>query len=155
MNIGAKRFPKAKKCKEFFSQLTMALSDSYELLPSCNKDYSLYLCQKGTCHEVTYCGKPEESFRLADHWNWYSNTRKCPDPNYVQCFNVNLPKAKKREKDGYASIPRVADCVAFFKNGVYHTIYGEYFDFKTKTWAWKEATIDEVLKELDLISALS
>lgn len=134
MTITEKRIEQGQKCREFFLKLISALVETHELLPSCNNDASLYLCPKGTCDEVTYYGKPEGSFRVSDHWNWYSSTKRCNDPKYIQCLNRDLPKAHKREKEGLATKPIMADCVAIFKDGKYHTVYGEFYDPQNRKW---------------------
>ena len=93
---------KNTKCKIFFELLTNALKDRYEVLGSCNNDISAYLCPVGTSSEVTYYSKPERSFRISDHWNWYANTNKCPDSKYIQCYCRELPWARKRPAEGKA-----------------------------------------------------
>lgn len=67
MTINEKNY----NCEKFFEALCDMLSDRYEMLKSCNRDMSAYLCPIGTTSEVTYYSKPEGSFRISDHWNWY------------------------------------------------------------------------------------
>lgn len=145
--ITEKRNEQTRKCREFFKELTEALSETHEILPSCNHDISMYLCRKGTLEEVTYCSKPEDSFRVSDHWQWYANLMKCPDPHYIQCYSRELPRAKNREKEGYAGKPIIADCVAFFKDGIYHIVYGEYWNKKKRQWEWRDNTVEDVIAE--------
>lgn len=72
---------KKEKLDELWKQLCNAYSD-YSEMGSCNKDYSRYLVPNGTESEVTYHGKPLNSFRISDHWNWIS-PRKAPGE--IQC----------------------------------------------------------------------
>ena len=139
---------KIMKCQEMFDNISMTLCETYEEMGSCNKDISAYLVPIGTTDEVTYHSKPELSFRISDHWNWYSNTKKCPDAKYIQCYCDELPYAKRRLAYGKASTPIFAICVCLFKNNKYHVVYGEYYDRKTKTWHWRENNIENILAEL-------
>lgn len=141
---------KQNKCKSFFETLVGMLGDRYERLSSCNKDISEYLCPVGTSGEVTYNGKPEESFRISDHWNWYANTNKCSNPKYIQCYCVDLPWAHRRSAENKAGRPIMASCVCVFRNDKYHVIYGEKFNRKTKQWGWIESSPEEVLHTLEI-----
>ena len=141
---------KNEKCKEFFDSLVDMLGDKYEVLNSCNKDMSAYLCPNGTSSEVTYYSKPEESFRISDHWNWYANTNKCSDSRYIQCYCVDLPWARRRSEPNKAGKPIMASSVCVFRNNKYHVIYGEYFDRKTKTWSWIDSSPEKALSELKI-----
>lgn len=136
---------KNNKCVEFFNTLSDMLGNRYERLASCNKDISAYLCPAGTSSEVTYHSKPEGSFRVSDHWNWYANTKKCPDSKYVQCYCAELPWAHRRPEPDKAGKPIMASCVCIYRFGRYHVVYGEYFDRKTKTWHWKERSPEQVI----------
>ena len=136
---------KNDKCKSFFDTLVSALSDTYEVLESCNKDISAYLCPVGTTKEVTYHSKPEYSLRISDHWNWYANIKKCSDPKYIQCYCVDLPWAHKRPLEGTAGTPIKASSVCIFVDGKYRVIYGESYNRKTKTWSWIENDVNEIL----------
>lgn len=118
-------------CKKFFEELSEKLKDTHVVVKSCNADESAYLIPKGTEDQITYYGKPDCSFRISDHWNWYSNTKKCNDPNYIQCMNVDLNvMAKNRKGPGLASDPYWAWCVGIYfeKDGVYHTMVGEFYN---------------------------
>lgn len=127
---------KNEKCVVFFNALSDLLESCYERLASCNQDISAYLCPVGTSSEVTYYSKPEESFRISDHWNWYANTKKCSNPKFIQCYCANLPWARRRPEPEKAGKPIMASCVCLFRNGEYHVVYGECYDRKTKTWTW-------------------
>lgn len=129
------------KCEEFFKCLTNLLGDDYEVLESCNKDFSKYLVPKGKTNEVTYYGKPELSLRISDHWNWYSNINKCSDENYIQCYSPDILEPREREEEGKSTKPRKAISVALFINGQYHIVYGEYFNKETQEWSWKENNV--------------
>lgn len=135
---------KRDKCVVFFDALCDILSDQYEKLASCNKDISAYLCPNGTTDEVTYHSKPELSFRVSDHWNWYSNINKCSDPRYIQCYCAKLPWARRRPEEGKAGKPIMASCVCIFKDGEYHVVFGELFDRKTKSWSWVDNSPEQV-----------
>ena len=141
---------KNDKCKVFFDALVNMLGDRYERISSCNQDASEYLCPVGTSEEISYYGKPEESFRISNHWNWYANTNKCSDPRRIQCFCVDLPWAHHRMKAGKAGKPIMANCVCVYRNGKYHVIYGECFDKKTKTWSWIDNSPEMALSELKI-----
>ena len=143
-------------CIEFFNQLSEILvkSGAYEVIKSCNQDLSAYLIPKGTISDLSYSNKPAKSFRVSDHWNWYSNLKKNPDPHYIQCYSVDLPRAKKRNEPGKASTPIQAAQVGYFdEDNKYHAVFGEIFDRKTKTWDWLEADPEDVLNWLGLIPA--
>ena len=138
------RDEKQAKCVAFYEALTNELKDTYEVIPSCNNDISSYLCPNGTTGEISYSGKPEMSFRISDHWNWYSNVRKCRDESYVQCFCPDLPHARDRIAPGKASTPIRAVCVCLFRNGEYHVVYGETFNPEDHSWGWVESDPAEV-----------
>lgn len=130
---------KIDRCSKFFDALSNILSGTYEVIASCNQDLSRYLVPNGTSDEITYSSKPDLSFRISDHWNWYANLKKCPNPNYIQCFSVNIPKPAKRKDYGKASEPREGIQVAVIgKDGKYHAVYGESYDRKLKHWFWLE-----------------
>ena len=132
------------KCSEVFSELAKILSDQYEILESCNKDFSKYLCLKGTTGEVSYEGKPEKSFRISDHWNWYSNVKKCPDMSIIQCYASNIPEPREREGEG-ATKPRKAISIGFYENGQYKIVYGEFYNKETEEWSWMENDISDLV----------
>ena len=126
-----------------------SLKDKYEVVASCNNDMSAYLVPIGTEDQITYYGKPDKSFRISDHWNWYANIKKCKHEWYVQCQSENMPKAMKREDD-YATKPRYGYQVAVFseRDHKYRAVFGEVFDKKTGTWDWLETKPEEVIKNL-------
>lgn len=138
------RNEKIQKCQKFFAELAELLKDSYEQMSSCNDDISSYLVPFGTKVEVTYHSKPERSFRISDHWNWYANTKKCSDPFYVQCYSVDMPWARQRQNIGKPSLPRNGVQVAVIINGKYHCVYGEKFDRRTKKWYWIDSSPAEI-----------
>lgn len=145
---------KLKACIEFFNQLAELLlkKGTYEIVGSCNKDTSVYLIPNGTIGDLSYSSKPAKSFRVSDHWNWYSNLKKNPNPHYIQCYSVDLPRAKKREDPERASHPIQAAQVGYFdEDNKYHAVYGEVFDRKTKTWSWLFADPEDVIAGLGLV----
>lgn len=137
---------KWKACEQFFMDLCEAAKDKYELVGSCNQDNTLYLIPKGTEDQITYHSKPEYSFRLSDHWNWYANVKKCEDEWYVQCMSYDLPRPKNRRNEGMASDPILATCVALTKKGGhYKVIFGEKFNRKKKKWNWIENDLKDII----------
>ncbi|MBP5594167.1 MAG: hypothetical protein J6Y02_02205 [Pseudobutyrivibrio sp.] len=143
-------FDKFLACKNFFAKLSKLLEKTYTTVGSCNQDSSVYLVPAGTESEITYYSKPSRSFRISDHWNWYSNINKCSNPNYIQCLSVDVPYPRKREIPGKATKPRVAFQVAMIGNdGKYHAVYGEVFNRNTKTWSWLENTPERILEIME------
>lgn len=134
------RNEKYEKCKDYFDRLANKLSETHIVVGSCNQDKSAYLVPKGTEAEITYHSKPINSYRISDHWNWKTNVRKNPDDKYIQCYTQDMPWTKKREAPGKASKPIWGIAVCYFDemDHMYHVIYGEKFDRKTRTWSWVE-----------------
>lgn len=141
--------PKMKKCRIFFEGLAALLHDTYDVVGSCNKDMSVYLIPKGTLSELSYYGKPEKSFRISDHWNWYSSVRKCSDESYVQCLSVDVPEVLSRTEPGKPTEARQAIQVSIYENGCYHAVYGDVFDAKTKEWKWIENDPANVVRNMN------
>ena len=141
------RQEKIDQCVAFFRELSDLLKDSYEIVPSCNADISQYLIPKGSIDKLSYSSKPERSFRISDHWNWFANLKKNADPHYIQCYSVDAPRAKKRVNQTGASKPVDAIQVGYFDpdDHRYHAVFGEVFDRKTKTWEWLEADPQNLL----------
>lgn len=149
MAIKMTKEEKILACASFYGELCERLEESHEVVGSCNNDISSYLIPKGTIEDLSYYGKPADSFRMSDHWNWFSSTRKCKDEHYVQCHSYDIPWQFKRYEPGKASKPRTAICVAYYgKDNNYHVIFGEKFDRRTKTWTFVTPTVDEVMKRL-------
>lgn len=138
---------KRESCIEFMNKLAMELKDQYEFVGSCNKDVSAYLIPNGTISELSYYGKPKLSFRVSDHWNWFSNVKKCKDRYHVQCHSVDMPRPRCRLHDDEGPTkPRIGWQVAIFGNdGRYHHVFGERFDRENHAWVWEEKQISEVL----------
>ena len=135
------------KCTYFFNRLAKELGDSYEVVGSCNKDSSVYLVPKGTKNQISYYSKPAMSFRVSDHWNWYSNTKKCKNESYVQCYSTDLPRPHKRPEKGKASKPIFAAQVAMIgPDGNYHHVYGDKFN--GIEWRWVETGVDDIIAQL-------
>lgn len=143
------RIAQQEKCVAFFKELTAALSDSHVRFGSCNNDCSAYLIPIGTESQVTYHSKPNNSFRVSDHWNWYANVKKCPKEHYIQCYTRDMPWTKPRIEPGKPSKPIYGSAVAYFnKDGLYEVVYGEKFDRKTRTWCWVENSIEDVIAKM-------
>ena len=140
---------KIQKCEEYFMILSELLSETHEVVGSCNKDISKYLIPKGTASELTYYSKPKNSVRISDHWNWYANLNKCNIPWYIQCLSVDIPRASNRLGCGKASKPKHGIQVCIFgKDNKYHAVYGEVYNRKTRTWEWAESDPIEIAKLL-------
>ena len=131
-------FKKKKElCVNYFDRLCKKLEGTHVLVASCNNDCSMYLVPKGSESQITYSSKPINSYRFSDHWNWYANVKKCPDENYIQCLNIDLPRAKPRNAEGKASKPVFGICVAYFDaDSKYHHVYGEKFNRSTREWCF-------------------
>lgn len=138
---------KIEKCRNFLAELENILNDRYELVRSCNKDISCYLIPSGTQSEISYYGKPKKSFRFSDHWNWFSNHKKCAIDSYVQCYSCDIPKPNKRKAPGKASEPIYGIQVAAMGiDGNYHCVFGDKYNQKSKKWTWIESRPDEIAK---------
>jgi len=136
------------RCKAYYNSLAQLCEDGYVRIGSCNKGFSSYLIPFGTDDQLSYYGKPELSFRLSDHWNWYSNLKKCKDESLIQCCCVCLPGPSDRIEEGKASRAVKACCVAFYYKGAYYTVYGELFDAVKKEWYWLETKPRDVFSLL-------
>lgn len=133
-------------CVAFFNELSGLLSETHETIGSCNHDNSVYLVPNGTSDQITYYGKPRKSFRMSDHWSWYSNLKKCDKEHYIQCLSVDLPYANKRPSPGKPSKPIFGIQVCILGNDrKYHCVFGEKYDRKTKKWTWINANPIEVV----------
>lgn len=142
---------KIRACEAFLLALAEELKDDYELVAAFEnrkKGSDKYLVPKGTEEQITYYGKPNDSFRCSTHWNWRETLEKCNKENYIQCLNVNLPFAKKRKAEGEPSDPILAEQVAILgKDGKYHAVFGEIYDRKTREWQWLNADPKEVAQQ--------
>ena len=147
---GQEEKSKLDLCYEFFNKLAELLKDQYEVVPSSIKDLSRYLVPKGTAGEITYHGKPELSFRVSDHWSWYSNLEKCPDEKYIQCYSMDMPVPRPRVNPGEGTNAIRGYQVCIQQNGRYHHVYGDKFDRKTHRWGWVEVSPEIVVRELGL-----
>ena len=139
-------------CNNFIDELAKLLGDKYEIIASCNKDLSRYLIPVGTRDKITYYGKPVLSFRISDHWSWFSNLKKCSVRNYIQCYSRDMPVPKARpvgQDCATKPIRGIQVCVQM-KDGMYHHVYGEKYDRKTHTWSWVENDPKTVLAALGL-----
>ena len=137
---------KKMACLDFFKQLAKELKE-YEIIGSCNNDDSMYLIPNGTSDQISYYGKPALSFRISDHWNWLSNTKKCSDRYHVQCHSVDMPRNRCRmHDDEKATKPRYGWQIAFYDtDGLYHHVFGEKFDRWNHEWTWECSSIEDVL----------
>jgi hypothetical protein len=143
-----------KLCKQFFEELSEKLKNTHVVVRSCNQDESAYLVPIGTEDQITYHGKPDYSFRISDHWNWYSNVKKNPDPYYVQCENVDLMPARMREAIGRASIPIWAWTVAYYgPDCKYHTMIGEFFNTEKGKWDWVDCNLEDFDEWINALKA--
>lgn len=119
---------KKEYCRKYFLKLAEELKGTHELVTSCNGDCSLYLIPIGTIDQLTYYGKPMDSYRFSDHWNWYANVNKCKNERHVQCHNIDLRRPAKRI-NSKATKPRYNVCVAYYgTDHKYHTLIGDKYD---------------------------
>lgn len=138
------------KCKKFFDGLAEHMGDGYVVVESCNGDRSAYLVPIYEEDQITYHSKPTFSYRISDHWNWKTSFKKNPDEHYIQCYSKDFPWCKKRNAPGKASNPILACSVCFYgPDNLYHVIYGQKFDRKTKTWSWVECDPKNVVINID------
>lgn len=149
----SKRFESRVECMCFFDKLAELLKPhGYRIVESCNKSSvfpSMYLIPEGTESELSYYGKPILSFRLSEHWNWYSSLKKCEDPWRIQCFNRDIPWARKRKSPTSASEPLFGWQVAFYgPDKEYHHVFGSKFDRKTRTWSFERTKAEDIVKML-------
>lgn len=139
---------KTKAVLNWYSDLCSLLKETHENIHSCNNDISAYLIPRGTIADLSYYGKPANSFRVSDHWNWYSSLHKCDRENYIQCYSVNAPWARKRPAPGKASKPVRAIQVCYFgADKKYHVVYGECWNRKTRSFEWIESYPGEVIRK--------
>lgn len=142
------RREKYKACIEYFNKLSETFAD-YEVIRSNNNDNSIYLIPNGTVKQLSYHSKPAMSFRCSDHWNWYASLKKCSDEHYIQCFSVDMPYPRKRTAPGLHSKSIFGISVMYADmSGVYHCVYGEKYDKKTKSFVWIETPIETVMKRI-------
>ena len=119
---------KYRYCLQVFMKLAEDLKDTHEIIGSCNKDRSIYLIPKGSIDDLSYYGKPVDSYRISDHWNWYASITRCSDEGRIQCHNVDLKYPQDRI-DGRATRPVSGVCIAYYDiDGKYHTVFGELYD---------------------------
>ncbi len=143
---------KFAKCERFFEELCEELKDTHEVyICEKGKSASSYLVPKGTIDQITVYGKPDNSFRIADRWNWYMNMKKCHDEWLVQCLNTDLPFTADRN-GGFGSSKggrQVRAVQVGYKNGdAYTCVYGAKYDRKNKKWYWIEADPHEVALQI-------
>lgn len=152
--IQTARGNKLSRCNEFLTELTDILKESYVLCGSCNKDASRYLVPNGTETQISYYGKPVNSFRLSDHWNWYAGLRKCSDPNYIQCESVDMPKARERKEAGKGTDAIIGVQVAVqLEDGKYHHIFGDKWNPRKHAFEWEENNALDILKKYNIQTA--
>jgi hypothetical protein len=141
-----------QRCKSFFDELAFHLKRNYISVHSCNKDNSYYLVEIGTENQISYYGKPDKSFRVSDHWNWYSSVKRCTKLDEVQCWSIDIESPIARNFDGpnKSTRPRKICQVAYYtkEDGKYHVIYGNMWNPKTRRYKWIEADPKKVIAEL-------
>lgn len=136
------------KCINFFNEVAEDLMDTHVTVHSKSKKWpSMCLVRNGEQKQVTYYGKPVNSLRVAPNWNWRAGLDRCSNPGYIQCVTPDLPFAKKRsaEHPEWSTLPILGNMVGYFDtDNKYHCVYGEKYDFETKTWTWVEADPKDV-----------
>ncbi len=105
-------------CKDFFLKLVSEKSETHEVVASCNKDRSMYLIPKGTIDQLSYKGKPVDSYRLGDHWHWYANLKNAPQET-IQCkvHGMPAPAPRKGEQQDKAGEALWFSAVAYTRDG--------------------------------------
>lgn len=145
-----------KVCRKFFDRLAELLKDKYEVVGSCNQDLSAYLVPKGTKDQISYYGKPDRSFRVSDHWTWYSNLKKCSNPNEIQCYSNGTPPPCPRDPENpeCATSAHQACQVAIYNGRTkqYMVVYGEMWDKNQNRWVWNENIPERVAEWLNTIN---
>lgn len=132
---------KKELCRKYWNDLCELLKENHEVVASCNADETCYLIPKGTIDKLSYNGKPVDSYRYSDHWNWYANIAKCADEKHVQCECIDMPRAKARPAYGKPSKPIIGICVAYYgQDHVYHHVFGEKFNRTAKQWSFETDT---------------
>lgn len=91
----------------------------YVLVHSCNKDETVYLVPAGTEDQISYSGKPENSYRLSGHWHW-----KSPKGPGIQCPLEGMPDPGEPNEDGFAPSQCNEYIIAKYEGGLYRR-----FDF--------------------------
>lgn len=140
-------------CNQFIDKLAELLGDKYEMVASCNRDLSRYLIPAGTKDQITYYGKPANSFRVSDHWSWFSSLKKCSVRNYIQCYSRDLPVPKARPRnnpDGATKAVRGTQVAVQTEDGTYRCVFGDKYDRTRHRWTWVEADPKEVIALLGL-----
>ena len=140
-------------CNKFIEKLAGLLGDKYEMVASCNKDASRYLVPVGTRDQITWYGKPANSFRVSDHWSWFTNTKNCSIRNYIQCYSRDMPVPKPRphnDPDGATKAVRGTAVAVQATDGTYRCVYGDKYDRVRHRWSWVESDPLEVIAQLGL-----
>lgn len=155
--VGNSEITKFDSCKIFFDRLAELLQGKYEIVGSCNKDRSAYLIPVGTNNQISYYGKPDVSFRISDHWTWYSNLKKCEKPDEVQCYSDGTPPPmpRNRRNPQMAVEPHKACQVALYsqKDRMYHVVCGEIWNPEKEQYGWifisPETVVDQLIMKKD------
>lgn len=136
---------KIKLCQDFFRELCWKMEEyNYIRQASCNGGLSSYLVLAGSQNQITYEQKPKYSFRISDHWNWKAALYKCPNPNYIQCYNVDLLQNPSYITDSPMNAISVAVTMDGYK---YHTVFGDW-GFDLGTHRWQHNNVDYVIAQL-------
>lgn len=141
-----------QRCQKFFNDLAVLLKGKYVIVNSCNKDVSKYLVPIGTENEVTYYGKPLFSFRISDHWNWYSSKSKCENLSFVQCMNVDVqyPRVRDPKDPEKGTQAQHAVQVGFYgPDKKYHHVYGDRWNPQKHRYEWKTRTPEATVAYLN------
>ena len=131
-----------EECMRFFNTVAEELKDTHEVIGSKSKKWqSKCLVRKGEADQVTYYSKPVNSIRVAPNWNWRAGLDRCSNTSYIQCVTPDLPFAKKRSKEHpeWSTKPILGNMIGYFDtDNKYHCIFGEWYDFETKEYRWKD-----------------
>ena len=140
---------KQEKCNQYFNGLYELLKDTHDRRTNKTRDRrpDKYIFPKGTGDEITNVGKPKDSFRYSNKWNFYKNGKGEMLPE-VQCYSEDFPHA---HTDSLGHGPQgsvLAYSVCFYgEDGRYHVVYGERYNRKTKKWDWVESDPEDAILE--------
>lgn len=142
-------YEKQEKCNQYFNSLYEMLKDSHDRRTNKTRDRrpDKYIFPKGTGDEITNVGKPANSFRYSNKWNFWKNG-KGEMLDSVQCYSEDFPKA---HTDSHGCGPQgsvLAYSVCFYgEDGRYHVVYGERYNRRTKKWDWVESDPEDAILE--------
>ena len=142
-------YEKQEKCNQYFNNLYEMLKESHDRRTNKTRDRrpDKYIFPKGTGDEITNVGKPANSFRYSNKWNFWKNG-KGEMLDSVQCYSEDFPKAHTDSQGRGPQGAVLAYSVCFYgEDGHYHVVYGERYNRKTKKWDWVESDPEDAILE--------